>query len=114
MNRAEWSADKPLPQNADAERAVLAAPIINADSFLVISQQLSEEHFFDQRHQRIFRAELLLAAQQQVIDLITVTDLLHRRGELEAVGGAAYISSIIDGVFHASRISLTMWPSIRP
>jgi replicative DNA helicase len=95
-----WPADKPLPQNPDAERAVLAAPMLDPspNCLLAISQQLSSEHFFDTRHKKIFRAELFLAAQQQAVDLVTVTDLLHRQGELGAAGGAAYIASLIDDI----------------
>lgn len=97
----------PMPQNPDAERAVLAAPIVapNSTYLATISQQLSEEDFFDERHKNIFRAELLLAAQQQAIDLVTVTDLLHRQGKLEATGGAAYIASIIDGVAREQHVA---------
>jgi replicative DNA helicase len=100
-----WPADKPVPNNPDAERAVVAALMLNPEYLPAIVLHLSEDQFFDQRHRKIFRAELLLAAQQRPIDILTVTALLEQQGELESVGGASYVASVIDGVPHVQNVA---------
>jgi replicative DNA helicase len=89
---------RPSPQNADAERALLGAAILDPSSFPMICSRVSEEHFFDSRHQAIFSAEKILASEQKPIDLVSVVDVLQRQGKLEVVGGAAYVAQIIDGL----------------
>lgn len=93
-----WPADKPLPQNLEAERALLAAPILDAGSILRISQEISETHFFLPAHKKIFRAQQLLASENKPIDPLTLSDQLRKQGDLESVGGELYLWQITDGV----------------
>jgi putative DNA primase/helicase len=59
---------------------------------------LREEHFFLAAHRTIFRRMQDLAETGQPIDMITLVDELGRHNEVEAIGGVAYLSSLIDGV----------------
>lgn len=87
-----------LPHNHDAERAVLGAIIVENDHFETAAATLSDEVFLREAHRRIWRAITGLSARRVAVDLVTVTDALKRSGDLEEVGGPAYVASLIDGL----------------
>jgi replicative DNA helicase len=90
--------ERPLPQNLDAERSVLGAILLDNHALNMAVEKLKPEDFFLDQHRRIFHQMIELGESQQAIDLVTLSDLLHRRGELESAGGAAYIAQLVDGV----------------
>jgi replicative DNA helicase len=94
----EVSLDKPLPQNPEAERSVLGSILINNHSFYRVLGTIDTEDFFKDAHRTIFAAMRLLAEDSREIDLLTLKEALAKKGELERVGGAAYISSLVDGI----------------
>jgi replicative DNA helicase len=90
--------DRPLPQNPDAERAVLGSILINNNAFYRVVSLLGTEDFFKDPHRAIFATMHTLAEQSREIDLLTLKEELGKRSQLESVGGAAYISSLADGI----------------
>jgi len=88
--------DRPLPQNPDAEKAVIGAVLTNANCRHRIG--LSTEDFFKDAHRTIWSVIWHLDAEGIEIETLTVKDELQRRGALEQVGGHAYISALMDGV----------------
>ena len=90
--------DRPLPQNPDAERAVLGSILINNNAFYRVVGLVDTEDFFKDAHRAIFSAMRVLAEQSREIDLLTLKDELAKRSHLDQVGGAAYISSLSDGI----------------
>lgn len=90
--------DRPLPQSPDAERAVLGSILIDPGAFWRVSAMISAGDFFKDSHRVIWATASALAADRQEIDLLTVKDLLRRRGELDLAGGGAYVSSLTDSV----------------
>jgi hypothetical protein len=94
--------DPPLPHNPDAERSVLGAILLN--NVVLGFVKLRPGDFFLTNHQRIFRQMIALADDQQPIDLVTLTDALHRHGDLEDAGGAPYVASLADGMPRVSNI----------
>jgi hypothetical protein len=101
--------EKRLPVSLEHERAVLAAILLDSKSeqkaFETASSILAVEDFFHHHHQRLF-AELghLLAAGIEP-DLVTICERLRDRGDLERCGGAAYISSLVDGSPRISNVA---------
>src|ERR1700680_1809767 len=96
--------EKPLPNNLDAERSVLGAVILNTNALNAAIENLKPEDFFLDQHRRVFTQMIALGEAQQAIDLITLTEELHRRGDLEAAGGAPYLASLADGMPRVSNI----------
>lgn len=94
----EIVADKGLPQNLEAERSVLGAILLEPTSLDPVIQILTEEDFFLDTHRRIYGAMFDLYQQPAEIDILTVKESLDRRGATEKAGGAAYLSSLLDGV----------------
>jgi replicative DNA helicase len=90
--------ERPLPQNPEAERSVLGAILLDNHMLDVALDKLKPEDFFQDNHRRIFAQMIQLSEERQAIDLITLANRLQRTNELESVGGAAYISQLVDGV----------------
>ncbi len=90
--------ERPLPHNLDAERSVLGAILLDNHSLNLAVEKLRPEDFFLDQHRRIFQQMIALGEAQQAIDLVTLTEQLHRGSELEAAGGAAYLAQLVDGV----------------
>src|ERR1700687_4998671 len=96
--------EKPLPNNLDAERSVLGAVILDNNALNAAIENLKPEDFFLDQHRRVFTQMIALGEAQQAIDLITLTEELHRRGDLEAAGGAPYLASLADGMPRVSNV----------
>ncbi len=86
------------PQNVEAEQSVLGSLLIDRDAIIRIAPFLRPEDFYRESHAQIYQAILDLFEQRQPADFITLCDLLERRGHLEAVGGPAYITSLLNAV----------------
>src|SRR4029077_5277227 len=83
------------PSALDAERAVLGALLLEPSSYEhVIDEGLRPEDFYRPAHGTVFRAIQDLHAAAESIDTLTVVDELLRRGQLDAVGGAAAVAQL--------------------
>ena len=96
--------ERPLPSNLDAERSILGAVLLDNNALNTAIEALKAEDFFLPQHRHVFTQMIALADAQQAIDLVTLTEELHRRGELEASGGAPYLASLVDGVPRVSNV----------
>jgi replicative DNA helicase len=102
---AESAVDRPLPHNLEAERAVLGAVLLNAEAIHQAIDFIRDTDFFRDAHRRIFARMLDLVERGQAIDFITIKDELGRTGDLDQVGGPAYIASLVDGLPHGVNIA---------
>jgi replicative DNA helicase len=87
-----------LPQNQDAERAVLGSVLIDNATLALVAPILKESDFFLDTHRRIYKSISDLAARSSVIDLVTVREELDRTGSIDRAGGQAYLASLVDGI----------------
>ena len=91
--------DKIPPNNLEAEKATLGAILMNSDSLLTVSKILRPDDFYKNANKKIYQAMLNLDQQNSSnVDILTVIQELKRIGELEAAGGAAYVSSLTSEV----------------
>ena len=91
--------DKIPPNNLEAEKATLGAILMNSDSLLTVSRILRPDDFYKNANKKIYQAMLNLDQQNSSnVDILTVIQELKRIGELEAAGGAAYVSSLTSEV----------------
>jgi replicative DNA helicase len=97
-------AERILPHNLEAERSVLGAILIDNESFNIAASVIDARAFFRDAHRRIFDRMVALAERSQPIDLVTLREELERSGEVEEVGGPAYIASLVDGVPRATNV----------
>lgn len=92
------TADRTLPANLEAERAVLGAILLHNESYPLATANVSSGDFFRDAHRRIFDAMIALATAGDAIDLVTIKEALGKIGDLDACGGPAYIAALVDGV----------------
>src|ERR1700740_3450090 len=104
MPAAAATLEKPLPNNLEAERSVLGAVLLDNNALNAAIENLKPEDFFLDQHRRVFTQMIALSEGQQAIDLVTLTDALHRRGDLDASGGAPYLASLADGLPRVTNI----------
>src|SRR3989304_7208998 len=113
-----------IPHNLEAERAVRGGLLLairddRGDLVTAAIGDLGEEAFYSDAHRAIWRAICAVQTAGLIPDLVTVTDYLRRRGELEQVGGAKYLTSLLDataGPFmlpqHVSLVRRDWWQRV--
>lgn len=92
------------PQNLEAEQSVLGAILLDNASIAKAMEALSEENFYRTAHRKIYLGMLELSEQGEVIDQITLTERLQTNGQLEAVGGAAYLAELVQSIPTAANM----------
>jgi replicative DNA helicase len=93
------------PHNLEAEAACLGAMMMNSYAVDTVLQILSDEDFFDIKNQIIFRAIASLRDKSVPVDIVSVSEYLSSKGELERIGGSAYLSRVVEGVPAATNVS---------
>ena len=92
------------PQNIEAEQSVLGGLMVDPYAWSQIGSILGEDDFYKQSHRHIFNAIQDLSAKSLPIDILTVSNYLMERRELDAVGGSAYLAEIINTMPSAAHI----------
>ncbi len=96
--------EKIPPHSIDAEQSVLGAILIDKQSINEVTKFLQPEDFYLQSHKTIFEAMLDLDEAAEPLDLLTVTEHLRKKGDLDKIGGAAYVASLTNVVPTAAHI----------
>ncbi len=89
---------KTPPHNDEAERAVLGGVLVKNSNLNTILSIVSPQDFYREAHQKILNKMIDLYDKGEGVDLLSLTEALKKNGELEAVGGASYVSALLDGV----------------
>jgi replicative DNA helicase len=104
MDASDVSSHKLPPQNVEAEQSVLGGILIENDAINKVLEILTPEDFYRDAHRRIYNALINLSSRDEPADLITLTNELRKIDQLDAAGGASYITSLIDSVPTAANI----------
>jgi replicative DNA helicase len=104
MRETELQLDKLPPQNLDAEQSVLGAILIDNNALTRTLEIIDPDDFYKLSHRKIFHSMIELFDKNEPIDLITLTDQLKKDNELEAVGGIAYLSLMVNMVPTAANV----------
>ena len=98
----------PLPENLNAERNILGAILIDDQipngAMKVAKEILVPDDFRFEHHKKIFRSMLFLENSGQPIECVSLVETLTQNRELEQSGGAAYVSSLLDGIPRISNV----------
>lgn len=97
--------EKLPPQNLEAEMAVLGSMLIDEEAVSIALERLDSSAFYKESHQKVFEAIADLFNANKAVDLITLTDELKRRGELDAIGGASFLTVLVNTVPSAANIN---------
>ncbi|HKF35552.1 MAG TPA: replicative DNA helicase, partial [Ktedonobacteraceae bacterium] len=98
MKWVNETVEKLLPQNIEAECGVLGSIIIDPEAIVQVSDFLHPDDFYRDAHRTIYEVILQLYEEHEPADFITICDELERRNKLEEVGGASYITSLVNQV----------------
>ena len=98
MATTDYISAQTLPANIEAERSILGAILLDNLAYNQAAEHLKAEDFLLDSHRRIYSRMIDLSESSHSIDLITLSEELSRNGELETIGGAAYVSGLLDGV----------------
>ena len=101
---AAGQAERVLPHNLEAERSVLGAILVHNAALDIAAELIDADDFFRDAHRRVFDAMVTLSERGDPIDLVTLRAELTRGNLIEQVGGAAYISSLADGVPRSTNV----------
>lgn len=93
------------PQDLEAEKAVLGALMIDADAIIKVADFLRPSDFYKPGHRQIYEVALELFANNQPIDLLTLSTKLKEKNYLEEIGGTNYLTDLINEVPTALHIS---------
>lgn len=85
-----------LPQNLEAEQALLGAILANNKAFEKVSEFLKPQHFADPVHAKIFEVMSKLITRGHIADVITLKNYFEQEGSLNEVGGAKYLVKLAD------------------
>ena len=96
--------DKTAPANPEAEEAVLGSLLIDPDAVLKVASFLEAEDFYRERNGWVYRAILDLHERREPADFVTLCDELERNNILQEIGGAAYITQLINNVPSAAYV----------
>ncbi len=104
MTPTDLSDPRLPPQNLEAEQSILGAILLENAGINKAMELLATEDFYRTAHRKIYQAMLDLSEHGEVIDQITLTEQLKTKGELESVGGAAYLAELVQVVPTAANI----------
>lgn len=86
------------PQSIDAEMSLLGAVLIDEEVIADASELVNAKDFYDKRHQMVYAAMMRLYEQHRPVDLLTLTEELKKKDQLETVGGSAYLTELTNYV----------------
>lgn len=93
-----------LPNNLEAERSIFGAAMIENETWTDIALLVTAEDFFRDAHKRIFAGLERLSQAGKPLDLVLLKEDLEQEGDLEEVGGPAYLAALVDGVPRSTNV----------
>lgn len=95
---ADLNLERGMPASIEAERSILGAILLDNLAYNEAAETLKSDDFYLDSHRRLFQRVMDLMETGRPVDIITLTEELSKKKEVESVGGVAYISSLTDGL----------------
>ena len=92
------------PQNIEAEQSVLGSLMLDKKAIIKIADTLAPEDFYKRIHSDIYETMLGLYAKNEPIDLLSLTNRLEEKNQLKEMGGASYLTTLVNAVPTAAHI----------
>ena len=94
-----------IPQNIEAEEAILGAILVNPTCLTKVSDILEAQNFYKPAHKYIYESMMQLFNNNDNIDIVSVSDVLNYNGKLEAAGGRAYINDLAENTITTANVA---------
>jgi DNA-binding transcriptional ArsR family regulator len=104
MSTARTALEKPLPNNLEAERSLLGAIMLDNATLPLVLKHICSGDFFLNEHKKIFTCMLNMSQAGTPIELVTLCESLAQERSIDLAGGAAYISTLGDGMPKVSNV----------
>ncbi len=104
MATVDYTVNRSLPSNVEAERAILGAILLDNDTYNEAAESLLPDDFSLDSHRRIYLRMMELQDTGRAVDFVTLTEQLGQNKEIEAIGGTAYVMSLTDGLPRVKHI----------
>lgn len=96
--------EKIPPQNLEAEMSLLGSVLLDKDAMLKIADMVDSEDFYKDAHRRIFEVIQELYSRNEPLDLLSLSNRLEEKKQLETVGGRTYLAALTNAVPTASNV----------
>ncbi len=97
--------DKLPPQNIEAEKSLLGCLMIDPQAILKVVDFLIPRDFYKNSHQRIYQTIIELFEKREPVDVLSISSRLKEKKQMEGIGGASYLTSLVNTVPTASHLS---------
>lgn len=101
---AKETMEKIPPQNLEAEQSALGSLLIDKDAIIKVADILKPEDFYKETNGTIYESMLDLYEKREPVDVISLSNRLQERGQLDAVGGRSYLASLANSVPTSSHV----------
>jgi replicative DNA helicase len=105
MKDIDYSLHKVPPQNLEAEQSILGGILLDNQAINSVLEVLEINDFYSEAHRKIFAAIVDLGEKNEPTDLITLSNQLRDKNQIDDIGGVAYLASLVDNVPSAANIS---------
>jgi replicative DNA helicase len=92
------------PQNIEAERSVLGALMLDKDAIINVANLIRQGDFYKDDHNMIFEAMIELYEKNEPIDVLSLSNRLEEKGQIEKIGGSSYLTSLVNVVPSSANI----------
>lgn len=92
------------PQNVEAERSVLGALMLDKDAIIKVANLIRLGDFYKDDHNSIYESMIELYEQREPIDVLSLSNRLEEKGQLDKIGGSSYLASLVNAVPSSSNI----------
>jgi replicative DNA helicase len=104
MSNDDQILDKIPPQSMEAEMSFLGSVLIDKEALLKVADMIKPDDFYKSAHSKIFECVLELYDKNEPIDLLTLSNRLQEQGNLESIGGRAYLAELTNTVPTSSNV----------
>ncbi len=105
MKDIDYSLHKVPPQNIEAEQSILGGILLDNHAVNSVLEILEAGDFYSEAHRKIFSSIVDLSEKNEPSDLITLSNILRDKKQIDNVGGMAYLASLVDNVPSAANIA---------
>jgi len=105
MRDADIASLKVPPQNLEAEQSILGGILLDNQALNNVLEIVSAGDFYSDVHRKIFAAILELSEKNEPCDVVTLSNILRDKKQLDQIGGRVYLASLVDSVPSAANIA---------
>jgi len=99
------AAIKTVPHSFEAEQAIIGGLLLNNDAWNDVAERVVDRDFYHRAHRQIFATIEQLSSEDIPVDLVTLSEHLDNKQELEGIGGIAYLAELLQNTPSAANIN---------